>query len=151
MTEQNADDSHHTDQVSGAPWPLRFPHLEIDALLQRLEEERTEPGDAERLLRLVDDEARRLRTTVMRLAAGRIAEAQDEASDIIRAAHDQADQVRAVGLDVLTSRLDEADTVAATLKDMARRARAAIDVPGAGSPLTEPGSGDAPPGRGVSR
>ena len=80
-----------SDQTFGL-WPPHFPHVEIDALFEKLEAETLGREEVERLLLLVGREARRLRTTVTRLTAARLMAAQEEALAILDAARESADR-----------------------------------------------------------
>lgn len=92
MTSRNTGLPHGgiSDQAFGL-WPPHFPHVEIDALFDKLESESLGRDELERLLVLVGREARRLRTTVTRLTAARLLAAQEEASSIVAAARERAD------------------------------------------------------------
>lgn len=99
-------------------WPRSFPHQEIDELVERLTNERTgSKGDAYRLLALVAAEAQRLRTTTARLSASRLAEADQQAREIVERANHDADSLRAHGMTALNARLDEADSMLGTLRE----------------------------------
>lgn len=105
----------------GADWPPFLPHREIDQLIERLERGTSDdPSDGYRLLTLVAKEAQRLRSLVLRLSTAKLSEADREARSIISEALGHADAMRAAGLAVLDSRLDEADQVLAVMRDSFR-------------------------------
>lgn len=96
MTSRNTGLPHGgiSDQTFGL-WPPHFPHVEIDALFDKLESEALCREELERLLVLVGREARRLRTTVTRLTAARLIAAQEEAAGIVAAARERAEALTA--------------------------------------------------------
>lgn len=87
-----------TDRTFGL-WPPHFPHVELDALFERLDSETLSREELERLLVLVGREARRLRTTVTRLTAARLMAAQEEAGNILAAARQRAEELTAATSD----------------------------------------------------
>lgn len=92
--------------------------MEIDRLIDRLENGRTlEAGEAYRLLALVAQEAQRLRATAIRLATAKLSEADREARRIVSDAVGHAEEMRELGLSVLTTRLDEGERLLATMRD----------------------------------
>ncbi|HYG93520.1 MAG TPA: hypothetical protein VD859_08000, partial [Nocardioides sp.] len=99
-------------------WPPSFPHREIDALIERLDNgQSVEKADAYRLLSLVAKEAQRLRATALRLSTAKLAEADREAREIVAEALGHADAMRTVGLSILNTRLDEADRLLSTMRE----------------------------------
>jgi len=99
-------------------WPPSFPHREIDALIERLDNgQSVDKADAYRLLSLVAKEAQRLRATALRLSTAKLAEADREAREIVAEALGHADAMRTVGLSILNTRLDEADRVLSTMRE----------------------------------
>ena len=115
--------THPSDRESTCEpaWPAYLPHREIDTLLAQLESAiAVDPAEAARLLRLVAKEAQRLRTLALRLTTEKLADADREASDILSDALNHADTMRAVGLSMLNSRLDEADRLMATVREAYR-------------------------------
>lgn len=126
-----SDDRPPAGQPDGddATWPPSFPHLEIDRLIDRLESGRSlDNAEAYRLLALVAREAQRLRATAVRLATAKLSEADREARQILADAIGHADEMRAVGLSVLNTRLDEGERLLATLRDAFRVERRASDL-----------------------
>lgn len=98
-------------------WPSSFPHREIEDLISTVGDARTtDPDDAARLLAHVAREAQRLRTTVARLSAARVARAEQEAGDIIALAHSQADEVRRLALRAVDDRLDESEQLIRSMR-----------------------------------
>jgi hypothetical protein len=126
-------------------WPPHVPHIEIDALIDRLDRGMTlEPAEAYLLIRQVAKEAQRLRTLVVRLSTAKLAEADREARSIVAEALGHADAMRSVGLSVLNTRLDEADRVLATLRasfQVELRAAELAQVANERGPAPRPGPG----------
>ncbi|WGL51005.1 hypothetical protein P5P86_13640 [Nocardioides sp. BP30] len=112
---------------SDGSWPPSFPHATIDALLQRLQHaDELDSTAAAELLLLVAREAQRLRTTVARLSAVRLASAREEARAIVAEAQQRADELRALALEVLDTRLDESERVHAALHELVRVERRGV-------------------------
>jgi hypothetical protein len=110
-------------------WPPSFPHLEIDRLIERLEGGQTlDSAEAYRLLALVAQEAQRLRATAVRLATSKLSEADRLARQIVADAQGHADEMRAVGLTVLNTRLDEGERLLATMREAFQVERRASDL-----------------------
>ncbi|AIY17021.1 hypothetical protein GUY44_17115 [Pimelobacter simplex] len=115
MTQPDSDSNPAPD------WPAFLPHREIDRLLERLEHAAVvDPAEAARLLRLVTKEVQRLRSMTLRLTTEKLAEADREARGIVSEALGHADSLRHAGLTVLSSRLDEADRLMATVREAYR-------------------------------
>lgn len=120
-----------------ADWQPTFPHREIDSLIERLQTGQSQDQvDAFLLLSLVAKEAQRLRATVARLTAAKLAAADKEAREIVTSAQGHADAIRAASLAALNDRLNEADhvlsAVRAALKVESRAAhlaRAEVEAP----------------------
>lgn len=127
-------------------WPPSFPHREIDALIERLDDGRSfDRGDAYRLLALVAKEAQRLRSTAVRLAAAKLSEADREAREVVAEAIEQADAMRATGLSILNSRLDDGERLLATMRDAFRAELRSSELARGGE--VEPGAADEDPHR----
>lgn len=103
-----------------AEWPTLFPHVELDALLRQIASPSTDRDDLERVILLVGREAQRLRSTVMRLSAARLSAADEQARNIVRAAQENADDLRGFALETLESRLAEADAISAAVRAAVR-------------------------------
>lgn len=98
-------------------WPPHFPHREIDALLARVDGAgQLSAEEATQLLGLVAREAQRLRSTVVRLSATKLSEADQEARAILADADAEAKSLRRAGLSVLDDRLDEAEHLLASMR-----------------------------------
>lgn len=111
------DDSGISAQEPNKAWPPHFPHRHIDGLIAELEvAESLDTAEATELLALVAVEAQRLRATVVRLSAARLSAAEREANAIVADAHSHAESLRALAMDVLVHRLDEAETLMAALR-----------------------------------
>jgi len=130
----------HADRhPSPAPdWPPRFPHDAIDVLLRRVERaEEADTASAVALLTQVAREAQRLRATVVRLSAARLSAAEREARVIVAEAQQRADELRALALETLTRRLDEAEMLTAAVRAMIAVERDALGTRGAESTCPE--------------
>ncbi|MGN6606243.1 MAG: hypothetical protein ACTHMS_04440 [Jatrophihabitans sp.] len=94
-------------------WPSTFPQSQVEALLDRLDAaEQLRPAEMAEALRAVLVEARRLRTTVARLATDRIGRAEQEADEILAEAHLEAADIRARANEAARRRITEADEAA---------------------------------------
>jgi hypothetical protein len=115
---------------TGQPsWPAFIPHREIDGLLERIENAaHLEPSEAARLLRMISKEAQRLRAMALRMTTEKLAAADREASGILSEALSHADSMRSIGLATLSSRLDEADQLMATVREAFRLELRASDL-----------------------
>ncbi|GAB4003807.1 hypothetical protein [Nocardioides ultimimeridianus] len=113
-----------TDEGGGPhldPWPAYLPHREIDSAMARLESgEELSADEAARLIRLVTEEARRLREHTARLTTEKLAAAERKASGIVAAAADEAESMRTAGLTVLNARLEEAEKLIAAVRETCR-------------------------------
>lgn len=117
-------------------WPATFPHAEIDALLRRLdagEQGDVDRADAARLLRLIGQEAQRLRTSVTQRSMERLDQAEREAAEVLARAHADAERVRRLALRAVEDRLDETEVLFSAM----RRAFT-VDHSIAGSTLSPP-------------
>ncbi|MCW2494871.1 hypothetical protein [Jatrophihabitans sp.] len=125
-----------TTPASAAPaaadtqaWASTFPHVEIDELMNRLSAaDSATPGETTALLGAIIDEARRLRSTVVRLTSEKLSAAEQEAEEILAAARTEAAQLRRSANEAMLSRLDEAEAAAAAITqaatvDATRRSR----------------------------
>lgn len=107
-----------SDAESGeSTWPPYFPHSEIDALVNRLKDaSNADANDAIELLQAIAREAQRLRSAVIRLSVERLAAAEHEANEIVSAAQDRANSVRALALQTVDNRLDEAEQLQRSMR-----------------------------------
>lgn len=108
-------------RASPRAWPATFPHAEIDALLRRLDSADAGGGganrsDAARLLRLIGQEAQRLRTSVTQRSMERLDEAEREAADVLARAHADAERVRRLALRAVEDRLDETEVLFSAMR-----------------------------------
>ncbi len=94
MDGRSASEGAEDGDQGGAVWPPTFPHLEIDALIDRLASGGSaDHADAHHLLGLVAGEAQRLRTTVVRLVTAKLSEADREAQRIVVEAIDEGERL----------------------------------------------------------
>ena len=111
-------------------WPVHFPHAELDELLERVANLGADSDEVGRSLLLIGREAQRLRSTVMRLSAARLSAADEQANRIVRNAQEQAQTLCTGALQALESRLAEADSISAAVREVIRVERRALDRPG---------------------
>lgn len=104
------------ERASPRAWPATFPHAEIDELLRRLDAGESGRAEAQRLLRLIGQEAQRLRTSVTQRSMERLDAAEREAADVLAKAHADAERVRRLALRAVEDRLDETEVLFSAMR-----------------------------------